>query len=194
MVLIKRYPNRKLYNTHTKQYITLEGIAELIRQGSEVQVIDNAGGEDLTALTLTQIILEQEKHKSGLLSNSFLTNLIRTSEDRLSALQRSLFSPGALLKQFDEEIQKRIRDLVSQGEMTEPEGASIIQKLIRQSRHLGDLDHLAADRHTVENVLRQRQVPTRADLQRLYDQIDELTNRLDELSIAGRPTPSQPAK
>ncbi|MGD8735253.1 MAG: polyhydroxyalkanoate synthesis regulator DNA-binding domain-containing protein, partial [Anaerolineae bacterium] len=55
MTRIKRYPNRKLYDTEAKQYITLEGIAALIRQGNEVQVIDHATGEDLTALTLTQI-------------------------------------------------------------------------------------------------------------------------------------------
>ncbi|MGD8806379.1 MAG: polyhydroxyalkanoate synthesis regulator DNA-binding domain-containing protein, partial [Chloroflexota bacterium] len=61
MILIKRYPNRKLYNTEAKQYVTLEGIAELIRQGQEVQITDHQTGEDLTAVTLTQIIFEQEK-------------------------------------------------------------------------------------------------------------------------------------
>ena len=63
MVTIKRYPNRKLYNTEAKQYITLEGVADLIRQGAEIQVVDHASGEDLTALTLTQITLEQEKKR-----------------------------------------------------------------------------------------------------------------------------------
>ena len=132
MVTIKRYPNRKLYNTDTKQYITLDGIAELIRSGEEVRVIDHAGGEDLTALTLTQIILEQEKKQSGLLSNSFLTNLIRTSEDRLNSLQRSLFAPGSLWHQIDEEIQKRVQSLIRQGDLTDHEGQTLIDKLIQQ--------------------------------------------------------------
>ena len=67
MTMIKRYPNRKLYDTEAKQYITLSGIAELIRQGGDIQVSDYATGEDLTALTLSQIIFEQEKKQSGFL-------------------------------------------------------------------------------------------------------------------------------
>ena len=63
-MIIKRYPNRKLYDTEAKQYITLEGIASVIRSGQEVQVIDHVTWEDLTALTLSQIILEQEKRQS----------------------------------------------------------------------------------------------------------------------------------
>ena len=51
MLVIKRYPNRKLYDTTAKQYITLEGIAARIRDGEEVQIVDHATGEDLTTLT-----------------------------------------------------------------------------------------------------------------------------------------------
>ena len=61
MPIIKRYPNRKLYDTAAKQYVSLDGIAAMIRRGDEVQVVDHATGEDLTTLTLTQIIVEQEK-------------------------------------------------------------------------------------------------------------------------------------
>ena len=68
MPIIKRYPNRKLYDTEAKKYITLDGIAELIRQGEEVVVIDHTTNEDLTAVTLTQIIFEQEKKSSGFLT------------------------------------------------------------------------------------------------------------------------------
>jgi len=65
MPVIKRYPNRKLYDTQAKQYITLDRIAELIREGTDIQVIDHASGEDITALTLSQVIFEQEKRQSG---------------------------------------------------------------------------------------------------------------------------------
>ena len=70
MPVIKRYPNRKLYDTESKRYITLDGIARLIRKGEEVQVIDHTTDEDLTAVTLTQIIFEQEKKKGGFLPTS----------------------------------------------------------------------------------------------------------------------------
>ena len=97
MVVIKRYPNRKLYDTVAKQYIALEGIAELVRQGSEIKVVDHASGEDLTAFTLTQIILEQEKKRPGLLTHSFLTDLIRTRGERISALKSNLIAPSPFL-------------------------------------------------------------------------------------------------
>jgi polyhydroxyalkanoate synthesis repressor PhaR len=180
MKLIKRYPNRKLYNTEAKQYITLEGIADLIREGNEIQVIDNASGEDLTALTLTQIILEQEKRQSGLLPNSFLTHLIRTGEERLSSLQRSLPTPHNLWRQIDEEIRLRVQGLVHQGEMTEKEGRRLIDKLLQQGALLRQ-GQTRVDDEQIEAYLQQRRVPTRDDIQHLTEQIEELTAQIETL-------------
>jgi polyhydroxyalkanoate synthesis repressor PhaR len=181
MVIIKRYPNRKLYNTEAKQYITLEGVADLIRQGAEIQVVDHATGEDLTALTLTQIILEQEKKQSGLLTNSFLTGLIRAGSDRLSAVQRSLMSPASFWHQIDEEIKSRIQALAHQGDLTEKEAKTLIDKMIQQgARQMSRLSTM--DEAALETYLRQRQVPTHDDLDRLNAQLDELTAKIEELS------------
>ena len=60
-VLIKRYANRKLYNTETSRYITLRGIADLIEPGTEVRVIDNESGEDITSVTLSQVLVDTER-------------------------------------------------------------------------------------------------------------------------------------
>jgi len=103
MLDIKRYQNRKLYNTETKKYITLRGIADLIQQGVEIQVRDHSTGEDITALTLTQIILDQERAQSGLLSNSYLTGLIRMGSVRFSAIQKGK------LHRIEDQIEKRLR-------------------------------------------------------------------------------------
>src|SRR5919201_2720165 len=59
--LIKKYANRKLYDTRTSRYITLDGIAQLVREGHEIKVVDRDNGSDLTQVTLSQIVLEQEK-------------------------------------------------------------------------------------------------------------------------------------
>jgi polyhydroxyalkanoate synthesis repressor PhaR len=59
--LIKKYANRKLYDTRTSRYITLNEIAQLVRDGHDVKVVDRDNGTDLTQLTLSQIVLEQEK-------------------------------------------------------------------------------------------------------------------------------------
>ena len=59
--LIKRYESRKLYDTEESRYVSLDEIAEWVRTGQEVKVIDNASADDVTAQTLTQIILEEQR-------------------------------------------------------------------------------------------------------------------------------------
>jgi polyhydroxyalkanoate synthesis repressor PhaR len=59
--LIKKYANRKLYDTRTSRYITLEGIAKLVRDGHDIKVVDRDNGHDLTQVTLSQVVLSEEK-------------------------------------------------------------------------------------------------------------------------------------
>ena len=63
--LIKKYANRKLYDTRTSRYITLEGIAQLVRDGHEIKVVDRDNGNDLTHVTLSQVVLSEEKRGPG---------------------------------------------------------------------------------------------------------------------------------
>jgi len=63
--VIKRYSNRKLYDTKDSRYVTLLQIAEMVRTGEEVQIIDNNTKEDLTEVTLAQIIYEEQKQKAS---------------------------------------------------------------------------------------------------------------------------------
>jgi len=179
MTTIKRYPNRKLYDTEAKQYITLEGIAELIRQGKEIQVIDNATGEDLTALTLTQIILDFGKKQGGFLPRNVLAGIIQTSGDRISAFQKSLVSSLGYVQQLDDEIRRRVHILVSQGEMTEAEGKNILGKLLNANIRIS-LDR-PIKQDEIEKYLADREVPTRDEFQQLFNQIDELTSKVDEM-------------
>src|SRR5277367_6164727 len=75
--VVKRYANRKLYDTQRSRYVTLEQIAEMIRSGEDVRIVDNNSKEDLTAITLTQIIFEEEK-KQSFLPLSALRNIIQS--------------------------------------------------------------------------------------------------------------------
>jgi len=77
--LIKRYANRKLYNTEAGAYVSLEQIAEMIRGGAEVRVVDHVTGDDLTVLTLSQIIVEQARNSRSDLPRAALMALIRAS-------------------------------------------------------------------------------------------------------------------
>ena len=85
-VIIKRYQNRKLYDTQNSTYVTLEDIGITIRRGDDVRVIDNKTKEDLTSVTLTQIIFEEEKkHKNSLPLNA-LKKIIRGGGDAIMDL------------------------------------------------------------------------------------------------------------
>lgn len=75
--VIKRYANRKLYDTQHSKYVTLEQIAEMIRDGDDVRIIDNKSKEDLTSVTLAQIIFEEEKKQRSFLPLQAMRNIIQ---------------------------------------------------------------------------------------------------------------------
>lgn len=179
MAVIKRYPNRKLYDTDAKKYITLDGIAELIRDGQEVQVVDHTSGEDLTTLTLTQIIFEQEKKRGGFLPQSVLTGLVKAGGDRLGSLRNALAAPLDLLRQVDDEIERRIQALIKKGALAEEEGHHLRDQLLAQARRLPDFPPIE---ERLEELLKIRGLPTQQDIAYLADQLDALTSKLEHLN------------
>jgi polyhydroxyalkanoate synthesis repressor PhaR len=78
--LIKRYESRKLYDTEESRYVSLEELAGWIRDGQEVKVVDNASGADVTAQTLTQVILDEGRRGSAFLSSELLHELVRAGQ------------------------------------------------------------------------------------------------------------------
>jgi polyhydroxyalkanoate synthesis repressor PhaR len=78
--VIKRYGSRKLYDTEESRYVALEEIGDWVRGGQQVQVVDNQTGDDVTAQTLTQVILEEGKRGVSPVSSAFLHDLIRQGE------------------------------------------------------------------------------------------------------------------
>ena len=90
-VVIKKYANRRLYNTQTSSYVTLDHLAAMVKEGTEFEVQDARTGDDITRSVLTQIIFEEEAKGQSLLPIKFLRQLIRFYGDSLQA-----FVPGYL--------------------------------------------------------------------------------------------------
>jgi polyhydroxyalkanoate synthesis repressor PhaR len=82
---IRRYGNRKLYDPQTRRYVTLEGLARLVADGQEIEVTDQKTGEDLTSLTLAQVLLEGVKQGASRIPRQVLTRLIRIAAGPASA-------------------------------------------------------------------------------------------------------------
>jgi len=95
-LLIKRYASRRLYNTETSDYVTLEDIAGFIRAGREVQIVDLKTGDDLTRQYLLQIIAEHESRGDSVLPLNVLTDLVRAYTTEVQAIM-----PQFLAASFD---------------------------------------------------------------------------------------------
>ncbi len=109
--IIKRYQNRKLYDTDASCYVTLDEIAEMIQQGEEVMVIDNRNQKDITASTLTQIIFEKQKRSENPVPISTLRHIIQQGDGSFSSfLAKS--SDGNQIEVV-RALETQVRDLTS---------------------------------------------------------------------------------
>lgn len=88
-VIIKKYANRRLYNTHSSSYITLDDLAQMTRSGVDFQVLDAKTGSDITHSILTQIIMEEEANGEHMLPVSFLRELIAMYGNSMQAMMPS---------------------------------------------------------------------------------------------------------
>jgi polyhydroxyalkanoate synthesis repressor PhaR len=136
-VVVRKYENRRLYDTSSSRYVNLPEIAQLIREGAEVQVVDAKSGEDITRVILTQIVHEDARQKKGELPLPFLRELVVASdrafrdfvawyaEAALSAQRgaREVFPPLANALPFLERTLETLRQKAVPGTASKPEPA-----------------------------------------------------------------------
>ncbi len=134
--LVKRYGNRKLYDTSESRYVTLDEIGRWVKAGEDVKILENDTGEDLTAVTFAQIILEEERRKSGLLSLRMLREIIQHGEAALQGLAATVDRGMEVIRSAPERAGRRV------------------QELVHVSDRLGQLQHIVDEtvRRSVERV------------------------------------------
>ena len=128
-VVIKKYANRRLYNTKSSAYVTLEHLAEMVKDGADFVVYDAKTGEDITRSVLTQIIFEEESRGQNLLPIQFLRQLIRFYGDSMQA-----FVPSYLELSLDSftRQQERMRSQVT-GAVGSAAGIGFLEDQVRQN-------------------------------------------------------------
>lgn len=169
--VIKRYTNRKLYDTVESRYVTLDEIAEMIKGGAEVKIIDNRTKEDLTSITLAQIIFEEEK-KTSKMSLETLRDLIRHGGE---VAQRLVVGTQA-------ELRGRVEAVRAAAEQR-------VQHLMARSQATSDRakELMAASQEAMASLQRRVDERVRAavdgvsSLSEVRRQLDEITARLHEL-------------
>jgi polyhydroxyalkanoate synthesis repressor PhaR len=141
--LIKKYANRKLYDTQTSKYITLEGIAELVRDGHEIHVVDRDTGQDLTQVILSQIVLSAEKRGPARLVDAGADVIHDRGQALLDYVRKTLNVPGDLVSQ----VERRRGDLEA---MVDEAIERALRRLRIPSRHDIDRVNERIDRLTAE--------------------------------------------
>ena len=111
--LVKRYSNRKLYDTSESRYVTLDEIARWVKAGEEVKIVENESGEDLTAVTFAQIILEEERKRNGYLSLPLLRSLIQHGEAALQGIAATVDRGMEVIRTAPERARERVQELAS---------------------------------------------------------------------------------
>jgi polyhydroxyalkanoate synthesis repressor PhaR len=142
--IIKRYGNRKLYDTQASHYVTLEEISRMVRSGQDVRVVDNKTHEDLTSVTLAQIMLEEEKNKKNAYPLSLLKNLIQSSGESLTEwVQKGKESITSMRQEGKEQISR----IIEKSQETTEEGAHLLKEwLTSQQRSLDTAQKKIDDR------------------------------------------------
>jgi polyhydroxyalkanoate synthesis repressor PhaR len=116
--IIKRYQNRKLYDTHQSCYVTLEEIAQIIREGHEIQVIDNKSKNDITYMTQIQLLFDQERKATKFGDVELLKKVIRGDEGTFTGYIRTL--EGVEISEVQPKIEENFKPYINNSEISSP--------------------------------------------------------------------------
>jgi polyhydroxyalkanoate synthesis repressor PhaR len=173
-VLIKRYANRKLYNTETSRYITLKGIAELIESGEDLRVVDNETGEDITSVALSQILVDSER-ESRSVPKTLLSDLIQRGGDALyGALRRGVGDASEGLEELQRNVRRLMRSRDEQGHRLSDWIAFATP----------DFDRVI--QNALERVFKLLDLPRRSDIEALNQNLLRVADAVERLESARR--------
>jgi polyhydroxyalkanoate synthesis repressor PhaR len=174
--VIKRYTNRKLYDTVESRYVTLDEIADMVKQGVEVRIIDNRSKEDLTSVTLAQIVFEEEKKKNQM-PLSVLREIIRHPGESMSEFFSTQVQPR--VASIREEAGHRIQHMLGR----EGEVELTPSDLLKQSQRVFEAWQAKVDERVkaaVENVVGGLPAAGR-DLSALIERLEQLEKKIEAL-------------
>ena len=183
-IVIKKYANRRLYNTATSSYVTLDHLAQMVRDGVDFQVFDAKSGEDITRSVLTHIIVEEESKGENMLPLGFLRQLISLYGDSVQAMV-----PGYLeqsMKAFSAN-QDQIRDMMEQA-FASAAGGNPMKAFEDMTRQNMAMFEQAMKNFNPFAAMQDAAKPANADsadVDAIRDQLNKLQQQLDEMSKKG---------
>lgn len=196
--LIKRYANRKLYDTERSCYVTLDEISQMIKAGEDVKVVDNKTKDDLTAVTLAQIIVEEEK-KVQKMPLKLLRSIIQSGNEALGDFYEKKFADP--MKNIREDVEQRVHALLkrdgkaSEGEPV-PEAAQagreaeqkdgVVKEFVSSTSEAFESWQRRIDDRVRDTV---GKMAARPDLDALRARIETLETRILQVEARKKPAP-----
>lgn len=175
-IIIKKYANRRLYNTASSSYITLEDLARMVRENIEFQVLDAKSGDDITHAILTQIIMDEEANGEQMLPVSFLRQLIGMYGNSMQGLMPSYLE--ASMANFRDN-QSKIREAFEKG-MTSNPFTAIHQTNMAMMRAAADVFLPGVAKPKDKSAA--SATPANDELALLREQMAAMQKKLDDLS------------
>ncbi len=130
MILIRRYANRKLYDTKHSRYVTLKDLRSMVQKGEDVQIIDNETGEDITQQTLANILIQIEKQKKDSVPHEVLIELVRTGgESVMGYFKKSINAGVNVFGQLESEIKSFTSKLLDMGIVSKEEKETLEKRI-----------------------------------------------------------------
>jgi polyhydroxyalkanoate synthesis repressor PhaR len=192
---IKKYANRKMYDTHDKRYVTMAQLSELIKQGEEVLIIDNRTGEDITTAIISQLIGRDNKETDRTaVSSQLLMQLLRKGGGTLTDYAKKYMSlwQGAF-NMAEDEVTLLVNRLVKNKELSISEAAKLKQEIMGYTSSLKRWISDSIDKRIGE-VLQSMNLATNDHLKALSAKVDALSKKVRQLEKAQAPAKKKAPK
>lgn len=163
--VIKRYANRKLYDSTAKRYVTLEDLATLVEGGEEVKIVDKKSGADITSVVLSKAITERVSGSKGeqWAGASVFTDLIQKRSDAVVGYVKQGFAAGVkTVKDVEEQLQQQWKR-VTGNDRNGDDLRSILNRMIEDTVHF---------------LISRMNLPTRSEIDTISERLDEIERRL----------------
>lgn len=183
--LIKRYDNRKLYDIQTSKTVTLSEIAEMIRIGDEVQVVDSSG-KDISTKVLAQIFFQENVETKQMVFNKYLLQgLIKETQNMENTIKKFLLGGIGLASLTGEKIEELVNELVKRGEVAEDDRAKFVKNLMEKSsseihKVVDKVSTGIKSKEETESEEEERVASLESQIEKLQTELKELQAKKDE--------------
>jgi polyhydroxyalkanoate synthesis repressor PhaR len=194
MHTIKKYANRKMYDTTDKRYVSMEQLADLIKSGEEVSIIDNRTGEDLTSAIVSQLIGREKKDAAKAVSSRILMQLLRKGGGTLTDYAKKYASLWqSAFTMAEDEVDKLVNLLIKDKELSKSEGSKLKKEMFGYTEALKSWISQRIDKR-ISELFGAMNLVTKDQVNDLLAKIETLARKVEQLESSPKSPPKAARK